>query len=156
MRAQFHSSYVFAVLLTCTAVACSRQAPQSQPPKASVPTHQLPTATEVFQLRSECAKLGSQILNNNTIGSALTQSVVSNYDEKSGRCYVNLTVQSADLTQAPQTMSQYLYDGQTNELLATTSIKKGVRGGIAYKTNALGFDAVNEYIESKMNDPAQQ
>jgi hypothetical protein len=36
-------------------------------------THQLPTATEVFNLRSRCAALGERILEGNTIGPALTQ-----------------------------------------------------------------------------------
>jgi hypothetical protein len=53
---------------------------------------QLPTATEVFQLRSLCVKLGEQLLDETPVGSALTEDQVSHYDPKSNRCYVELTV----------------------------------------------------------------
>jgi hypothetical protein len=43
-------------------------------------THQLPTATEVFNLRSRCAALGERMLEENVIGSALTQSQISHYE----------------------------------------------------------------------------
>src|SRR3990172_1063562 len=73
----------------------SRPRPEN---KAGItPTFQPPTATEVFRLRSECAKLGEKILENNTVGSAVTQSQVSHYDPQTNRCYVELTVQTADL-----------------------------------------------------------
>ncbi len=90
------------------------------------------------------------------IGSALTQSVVSNYNEKTDRCYVDLTVQTANLRQPNQIMDQYLFDGQTKELLATTKDDNGVKSGMVFKeAGTLGFDAVNNYIEEKMADPSQ-
>jgi len=90
-----------------------------------VRTNQIPTATEVFQMRSECASLGQKILNKNIVGIALTQSQLSNYNPKTNRCYVELTVQTADLSKEPEVMSRYLYDGQTEEMLAYTTIEKG-------------------------------
>jgi hypothetical protein len=137
--------------------ACSRDAPApQQTTQPATPTHQLPTATEVFHLRSECAKMGQQILNDNVVGLALSQSQVSNYNEKTNRCYVELTVQSADMTKPMTVMHRYLFDGQTKELLATTAIEKNVKSGIAYKNAGVaGFEKVNEYINEKMQDAGQ-
>jgi len=146
------SARVSALIAVCLLAACSSK----QPLSSAAPTHQLPTATEVFNLRSKCAKLGQQILDNNVIGSALTQSVVSNYNEKTDRCYVELTVQTADLTQSNQIMEQYLFDGQTKEMLAVAKDDKGVKSGIVFKeAGILGFDAVNNYISKKMADTSQ-
>lgn len=147
---------VFGLITICLLAACSSKQHQPSAAILTAPTHQLPTATEVFDLRSRCAKLGQQILDNSVIGSALTQSVVSNYNEKTDRCYVELTVQSADLTQPNQTMEQYLFDGQTKEMLAVTKDDKGVKSGIVFKdAGILGFDAVDDYIGKKMADSSQ-
>jgi hypothetical protein len=91
-------------------------------------THQLPTATEVFNLRSRCVALGDQILEANTIGSALTQSQVSHYEPRTNRCYVELTIQTADLSKptSQHYMNRVLYDGQTKEMLAVAT-NRGVR-----------------------------
>ena len=91
-----------------------------------------PSATELFELRSKCAALGEKILRENVIGSALTQSEVSHYDPKTARCYVELTVQNADITN-PTITSTYLYDGQTKELLAFAQIEKNVRSCAVWK-----------------------
>jgi hypothetical protein len=80
--------------------------------------HQLPTATEVFQLRSACADLGQKILEDNAVGTALTKDQVSHYDSRTNRCYVELTINTADLTQGLDYLHRVLYDGQTREMLA--------------------------------------
>lgn len=56
------------------------------------------TATEVFQLRLASAELGQAILANNFIGTALTQDQVSHYIPRTNRCYVELTVQTGDVS----------------------------------------------------------
>ena len=61
--------------------------------QAAERVQQPPSATEVFHLRSLCAKLGEQLFEETFIGSALTKDQVSHYDPKSNRCYVELTVQ---------------------------------------------------------------
>jgi len=129
----------------------------TQNPLASQPStaaaHQLPTATEVFHLRSECAQLGEKILNNNFIGRALTQSQVSHYNPKTNRCHVELTVQSADMTKPPEVMSGYLFDGQTGEMLAYARIEKGKQSGMSFKKGGIiGFEEARSYIDEVMKD----
>lgn len=113
-------------------------------------TQRPPTATEVFHLRSECAELADKIMNENTIGIALTQSVLSHYDPKTNRCYAELTVQSADLS--GNYFAEYLYDGQTKEMLAFIQTKNGKSTGIAFKKNIMGYEKVSEYIDQVMQD----
>jgi hypothetical protein len=75
----------------------------------------------VFDLRSKCAALGEKITSENIIGSALMHDQVSRYNPETNHCYVKLKVYSADPS-TPREKSithEYLYDGQTKELLAT-------------------------------------
>jgi hypothetical protein len=109
-------------LYLCVAIPtlCSRQRPSEQ-------TGATPTATEIFDLRSKCAALGQKIMEGNAIGNALTQDVLSHYNSSSNRCYVKLSVHTADLTTPlPQTIDdEYLYDGQTGEFLLAASSERG-------------------------------
>jgi hypothetical protein len=70
--------------------------------------------------------MGEKALQNNFIGNALTQEQVSHYNPKDNRCYVKLSVHTADLTTPRENYIEYdyLYDGQSNEMLADT-IQKG-------------------------------
>lgn len=56
----------------------------------------------------------------NIIGPALTQEQVTHYNPKDNRCYVRLYVHTADLTTPRDHFESdgYLYDGQSNEMLA--------------------------------------
>lgn len=154
MRASF-APLIFLFLASCD--SGSRNPPATQP--AAAPTQQLPTATEVFNLRSACARLGEKILNDNVIGSALTQSQVSNYNAKANRCYVELTIQNADLSKGIEIMHTNLFDGQTGELLAFTKIEKGQKVGMVLKkavppapNDEAGFQVANNYILNMMKD----
>ena len=111
-----------------------------------------PMAKELFELRSKCAALGEKILENNIIGSTLTHSQVSHYDTKTGRCYVELTVQNADLSKPMTIFSRYLIDGQTEEQLAFQTIKDGKKSGMIFKKGIYGFDDAGEYIDKMMKD----
>lgn len=103
------------------AVLAASSCRQPERPADNPPTYnRLPTATEVFDLRSRCAALGDRILSENRIGPALTQDQVSHYNPGTNHCYVKLEVSTADL-RTPQERfirDEYLYDGQTKELLA--------------------------------------
>lgn len=81
---------------------------------------QKPTATEVFNLRSRCAEQGDKLLQEQRagIGPALYADAKSHYDTKTNRCYVEVDVSTADLTDPKWTTTQRLYDGQTKENLA--------------------------------------
>jgi hypothetical protein len=124
-------------------------------------TFQLPTATEVFQLRSACAVLGQKILDENVVGSALTQEQLAHYNSRTNRCYVELVVHAADLTKYHQSpYRRYLFDGQTREMLAASEIKVGGKNwGIVYDKHHLtttlenaSWDDTNAYIDQMMAD----
>jgi hypothetical protein len=131
----------------------STPAPNTQ----SIPlTYQLPTASEVFRLRSECAHLGEKILEDNYVGPSLSQSQVSNYNERTNRCYVELTIQTAGSTKALYIHS-VLYDGQTRELLAHALVQKDERSGMIFARgeaqdpgNDAGFSSTHAYIDRMM------
>lgn len=124
----------------------------------------LPTATEVFHLRSECAALGRKILNDSLIGPGLSQSQVSHYDPKSNRCYIELTIQTTPwdlLTGSGNRIDVYLFDGQTEELLAAShwegrnDHKSGMVFDRRHETtgNENGFyDDTKLYIETLMDE----
>jgi hypothetical protein len=100
---------------------------------AAEQSDRLPSATEVFHLRSLCAKLGDQLFDETAIGSALTKDQLSHYDPKSNRCYVELTVQKISPKDANDNyVNRSIYDGQTKEILAFAKIEKGKRVGMIF------------------------
>lgn len=142
-----------ALLLACLFSLSSCNDRTSAPSSAPTPaTQQLPTATEVFALRSECARLGAKLLGGNVVGSALTSSQVSRYNPKTNRCYVELTVQNADTTLTPTRLSRYLFDGQTEEILAYAKLENGAQTGMAFKRSGIGFEEATKYIDETMKD----
>lgn len=107
-----------AIVSSLTALSCGQQKGGAENEPAY---NRRPTATEVFELRSKCAALGEKIIAGNIIGSALTQDELSRYNPETNRCYVRLEVSTADLTTPQERFirREYLYDGQTREMLAT-------------------------------------
>jgi hypothetical protein len=117
---------LMAVAVSCVAgamLSCSHLPAQAEAATKSVANP--PTATEIFNLRSKCAELGQKIMENNNIGVALTQDVVTHYDPVTNRCYAELDVNMADLSKFDEYNSRTLYDGQTAEMLAHIQNKKG-------------------------------
>jgi hypothetical protein len=92
---------------------------------------QVPSATEVFNLRSQCAKLGKEVEQANPASPVLTQSEVSHYDPRTNRCYVELyvgdgdpPVSGADTTPVQSFwFSRRLFDGQTGDMLAVVEVR---------------------------------
>jgi hypothetical protein len=120
-------------------------------------TVQLPTAIEVFNLRSKCAELGQKILDGNTIGSALTQEQVSHYNPKTNRCYVELDVHTADLTKPWTVDDRFLFDGQTSELLMFAKNDNGVKTGLGGNTpNSTPYGSAMDAIGAAMADDRSQ
>src|SRR5436309_8099680 len=76
---------------------------------------QPPTATELFNLRSRCAAIGQKMMEDNAIGSALTQSQTTHYSLGTNHCYVELYTTSID---GSDYVHRTLFDGQTGEMLA--------------------------------------
>jgi len=135
----------------------------SVPDKAStVPTPATSppaTASEVFHLRTECAHLGQKILEGNVIGVALTQDQVSHYDPQTNRCYVQLTVQTADLSKPTDYFSTYLYDGQTGEVLAYARVEHDKKSAIVFglpppdgQDPDRFWNQATDFINQKMED----
>jgi hypothetical protein len=120
-----------------------------------------PTASEVFKLRSDCSALGDRLLEANIIGHALTHDAVSHYDPNTNRCYIEITVHTADLDADNPYHATYLYDGQTREMLASLTIKNGQKSGMVFSvvpkpSDDNGFGFAGDYIRSKMDDDRKQ
>jgi hypothetical protein len=122
-----------------------------------------PTATEVFNLRSKCAELGEKILKNTVVRDDLKKEELSHYEPKTNRCYVRLTVWNANLGKEDEYFQQYLFDGQTGQMLAAIHREKGVKSGDIYSDPAPSQGNSDEmyldasiFISQTMADDRQQ
>ncbi len=116
-----------------------------------------PTASQIFELRSKCQKLGDAKLEGNLVGSYWSQTATTNYDIVNHHCYIKLELSAADLSLPREKMkfATYLYDGHTDELLASFEVKgMSEKGGMVYDQywggSSLGFDAAQNYINKMM------
>ena len=132
-------------------------------PPAGAPTFRAPTATEVFDLRSKCAELGEKIMTKTVVADALEKNQLSHYEPKTNRCYVQLTVWNPNLAKGDEYFQQYLFDGQTGQMLAAIRREKGTRSGDIYSdpsplsgnSDELYVDAAM-FINKMMTDDGQQ
>jgi hypothetical protein len=109
------------------------------------------SATGVLNLRSRCAELGEEILDQQPFKSRTFPSQASRYDPRTNRCYVELTVLTDDIN----TIHRYLYDGQTKEMLAHAARVKGNMEGQIFNnernpTGFAGYFEASEYIDEMM------
>ena len=142
---------ILGVITGCDHFPFSKKDSSQTAKTAEQESQRLPTASEVFHLRTACSEFGVKIMNENFIGRALTQDQVSHYDPKTNRCYVQLTVQSADMS--GKFFASYLYDGQTKEMLAFIQKKEGEKTFMNFKAYPNEtYDQVNSYMYSKMED----
>jgi hypothetical protein len=144
-------------MLVCT-IGCENRTAQSAAPTPTPRLFALPTAGEVFNLRSKCAELADKILENNFVGSALTQEILSHYNPETNRCYVELDVHAADLSQyAKHPISRYLYDGQTKDLLVSATNDKGTKTGHIFNGDIFAdYDKATARMDSLMADDRQK
>jgi nitrate reductase alpha subunit len=122
-------------LLTLSVVLVFFSGCQKSPspaPSADTPTFRAPTATEVFDLRSKCAELGEKIIKNTVVRDGLKKEELSHYEPKTNRCYVRLTVWNANVGKGDEYFQQYLFDGQTGQMLAAIHRENGVKSGDLY------------------------
>ena len=130
-------------------------------PKPEAASFRTPSATELFDLQSKCTAMGKKIMEDNIIGNALTQEQVSHYNPKDNRCYVKLTVSTADLTTPRDKYRQddYLEDGQTNEMLASVTHNGDSKSAMVFDSSlqklmhdknqsSTDFDAVSDLMDS--------
>jgi hypothetical protein len=119
----------------------------------------IPVAIEDDQLHAVCDAWGQQILQGNFIRSALYQEQFSRYSPSTNRCYVEMRVETIDPNKDVDRFGQYLYDGQTKEMLAFAQIQNGKKSGRVFDPyhrtmsyeNA-GWDDASEYIDAVMSD----
>ncbi len=114
-------------------------------------------AAQDVHLRSACAASAQQILEGNLIRSALYQEQFSRYSPRANRCYVEIRVQTGELNEHSDRFGQYLYDGQTREMLAFAQIQNGKKSGkvfdLHHRTTSFenaGWDDASEYIHTMM------
>ena len=139
------------------------QKSSSPVPSADAPSFRSPTATEVFNLRSQCAELGEKIMKNTVAGDDLKKDQLSHYEPKTNRCYVRLTVWNANLGKRDEYYQQYLFDGQTGQVLAAIRRENGVKSGDIYSdpspsqgnSDEMYVDA-SIFISQMMADDRQQ
>jgi hypothetical protein len=153
--------HLFAFLMLLFFSGCKQSSAPISP--VNVPLFRSPTASEVFDLRSKCAEHGEKILKNTVVSNALKKDQVSHYEPKTNRCYVQLTVWSADLAKGSEYFQQSLFDGQTGQELAAIRREKGVRSGDIFidpsplngNPDELYLDAAS-FISKMMADDRQQ
>lgn len=143
------------LILLCS---CNKQPPkQTQPQQQSVDADvpfRKPSATELFDLQSKCTAMGEKLMNENVIGTALTQEEVSHYNPRDNRCYVKLSVSSGDL-RTPQNEyvnHEYLFDGQTKEELAYVNFDGGRRTGMVFDDSLIMF---MQHKQEPSGDPVE-
>jgi hypothetical protein len=88
-----------------------------------------PTATEVFHLRTECARLGDKLSDEMVHGTQWTRSVVTNYSEATNRCYVEML----DTNETIGETTDSLFDAQTTDLLASWKVHGKQYSGSIWK-----------------------
>ena len=79
----------------------------------------------------------------------------SKYDAKTNRCYIEI-FQHKKIGQRKsiEVQVRQIYDGQTDDLLASASIENGKRNGIVFdpQHHSTGWDEANDYIDEMMLD----
>lgn len=121
----------------------------------------LPTATEVFHLRTECAKLAKErfeadFVSPNAVGASVRYR--ANYNTKTGRCYYELTVNWPG-KDAREVSSLYDIHGGT-ETIAHANTKTGSSGWVSFVTKdghanmGVSYQEARDYIDAIMG-PAE-
>jgi hypothetical protein len=107
-------------------------------------------AEEVFRLRSACGDLGQRLLKENDVNPNLTFSQRSHYNQRTNRCYVELTMQTSDKVRS---VYRFLYDGQTNDQLAHTRVgNDGKKFGMMAPGNQLDHKTQDQILERSAFD----
>ena len=126
---------VVVVASAVVAAACSKP-----PAKTEERYSRLPTATEVFNLRTKCAQLARDLDESFPYGLHWQRDTVSNYSAKSNRCYVTLI----DSNDVEKEYSRNLYDGQTRDLLAYTKTE----GEPCCRRNQVGMIFIDNNLDT--------
>jgi hypothetical protein len=167
------ASNILILVFLASLSSCRVDTPQATNPTSAETTNRrtapLPTAEEVFHLRSECAQLAEKMLENQQKRDELGEdewSQSSHYKPEENRCYVEIAFQTAQ-TDSPYFQSNDdLFDGQTGERLASV-LRTGKNCPYSDTCKAVGTtppehkictgctssEDAEKYITDKMNDP---
>jgi hypothetical protein len=153
---------IVSILIAGAFLGCSSSQPNQSTPEPQR-SSKLPTATEVFNLRTKCAQLGREVDEYMFHGPVIDRETLSNYSIKSNRCYVTLD----DHNGSPGDWHRLrgLYDGQTREELAYAEYftkrqsngqntnghiySEGYNGPCGDKDDC-GFSKADAYIDERM------
>lgn len=104
-----------------------------------------------------CAASGEQILAGNMVRAAVYQEQFSRYNSRTSRCFVEMRVLTMAADEQADRVGSFLYDGQTQELLAFAEIRNGKKSGRVFDLNHQtrsfdnsGWDDANDYIYTMM------
>jgi hypothetical protein len=124
MNRKTTSRAVFLLAMIGTLAAQTKPTGTTESTKRTEParTSALPTATEIFHLKTECMDLGEK-LEKNVKGPGAVVSMHSRYDPKSNRCYVHLqttfqTDKTKSLLESGTVTTDIVQDAHTRQTLA--------------------------------------
>jgi hypothetical protein len=125
IRALLSAVVPILVLGGCTSEKAKLTPPATAPVEAKTPSFIPPTAEEAYRLQDDCSRRGEAILREKAnVGIALTHEQLSHYNPATNRCYVRVEVHAKFLDELGKyDYSTYLYDGQTQEMLASCTKK---------------------------------
>ena len=157
----------FVVLLAVALTGCNVAPKQADQPKDIERTYKLPSATEVFNLRTKCTELTDKLVGDSVIGvvgAALQYDVVPHYNSKTNHCYAQDTTlknfnfvrpKNATYPEIPNNyLSIALYDVQTKEMLYYASQEGDTKTGYDYTkgdTIYLSFEDVSKKMDELMH-----
>lgn len=159
-------------LLVVLASGCRRAEPANGQLAADKPHL---SRTELFNLRSECAKLAHKVyadkedelrpwVESKNYAWFHDVSLQSNYDAESNRCFAELTTKTTDRAGTGyEAWSSELYDAQKNDLIAVTrhQVSAGSRPAepdsgqiFVYSTHDYkdGYEGTSEFIADSMRE----
>jgi hypothetical protein len=117
----------------------------------------LPGVGVAADTEAQCAVSGEQILAGNVVKAAVYQEQFSRYDPRTHRCFVEMRVLTIAADEHADRSGRFLYDGQTQELLAFAEIRNRKKSGRVFDLNHRtrsfensGWDDASEYIYAMM------
>jgi hypothetical protein len=144
---------VTTILVSVALVGCTRVQPCVQEVQRA---SKLPSATEVFNLRTKCAEFGNRIDKGTTAHNLQNHSTLSHYDVQRNICFVEVN----NIYRMTFREERSLYDGQTDDILALTTRADKVETGTVYSRNLSAeckdqsedceFDKATAYIDERM------
>ena len=114
-------------------------------------------AAELQAAVAACEANGAAILAGNPVPAAIYQTQVTRYDPPTGRCYVEMRVETTAAGAGTNRVGRFLYEGTNGELLAFAETRSGQKSGrvfdLSHTTTTFensGWDDAVDYIRLMM------